>query len=457
MISLRLAAVGLAMALSAQANAAEISVLERGVIGVIGEIVKGDADKFAAIAMTAPAGSVVGLSSGGGSIIESLMIGEAIHARHFATGVPNDRTCASACGLIWLAGGPRYLGTTAKVGFHAAYTLKEGVASEVGSGNALVGAYLTKLGFSYEAVVYLTSAAPSDMTWLHPAEAERMGIEAVIIEKKQEATEETNVAQLPDGSPLERKIMGYVASYYNFWSKGGQDVEGLAQYYRDSVSFYGAMTPLPKIIEEKRKFSARWPVRKYTLKTGTFYVKCSETCSITGVVEWDVASIERNAHSTGAANFVIKFDSSTGRIIAEDGSVLDNHLGKLDTMPQASPPMASFPMPMASQPASPQAPTPSGNGWTPEQTAAAGSASFGAGMADRLEYERWFDGLAPGPYRSGSLFWAENRSLKLAPYCNQPNREPLWIMGCSADKARLDNSDYRRRTDRGYWLGWNSL
>ena len=448
----------LAVAISAPANAAEVAAMERDIIAISGEIVKGDADKFAAIAVTAPADTLVTLSSGGGRIFESMMIGEAIRARHFATGIPNDATCASACGLIWLAGTPRYIGSTGRVGFHAAYIVNEGVASETGNGNALVGAYLTKLGLSYEAIFYITSAGPDDMTWLHLADAKRIGIDAITVEKKvNETPAPPKVAQLPDKSPLEQKVMELIVSYYAFWSRGGTDVEALAQYYKDPAAFYGAVSPLAKIMDEKRKFSVRWPIRRYTLRTNTLFAKCSDFCSITGVVEWDVASVERNAHATGTANFVVKFDPASGRIIAEDGSVLASHSEKLDAMPQASPPVASLPIPAVPQPVLQQAFPPASDGWTPEQVAASGTPSFAAGWADRTDYEKWLKALTPGAYQEGGMFWAENRSVKPTPTCNQANRQPLWIMGCSVSKAKLDNSDYRRRTDRNYRLGWNSL
>jgi len=458
MLSLRIAAISLAMAISAPVKAAEITAVERNLIMISGEIVKGDADKFEAIAVTAPADTLVILSSGGGGIFESMMMGEVIRARHFATGIPNDAICASACGLIWLAGTPRYIGSTGKVGFHAAYVVKEGVASEIGNGNALIGAYLTKLGLSYNAIFYITSASPDGMAWLHPTDAQRLGIDTITIEKKTDETPAPpTVAQLPHGSPLEQKVMGLIVSYYALWSRGGMDVEALAQYYKDSVAFYGAVTPLAKIMDDKRKFSVRWPVRKYTVMTNTLFAKCSDVCSITGVVEWEVASVERNAQSTGTANFVVKFDPASGRIIAEDGSVLASHSEKLDAMPQASPSVAALPIPVAPQPIPQQPLPPAGDDWTPEQVAASGTPSFAAGRVDRTDYEKWFEALAPGAYQEGAMFWAENRSIKPTPTCNQAIRQPLWIMGCSAGKAKLDNSDYRRRTDRNYWLGWNSI
>jgi hypothetical protein len=43
-------------------------------------------------------------------------------------------------------------------------------------GNALVGSYMAKLGFSDLAIVYATEAGPADMRWLTPQNASFLGI-----------------------------------------------------------------------------------------------------------------------------------------------------------------------------------------------------------------------------------------------------------------------------------------
>jgi hypothetical protein len=62
-----------------------------------------------------------------------------------------------------------------RIGFHAAYSSKTG--QETGVGNALVGAYLNKIGLPYSAVIYISQAAPNSMTWLSIADAEKQGID----------------------------------------------------------------------------------------------------------------------------------------------------------------------------------------------------------------------------------------------------------------------------------------
>jgi hypothetical protein len=81
----------------------------------------------------------------------------------FDTLVLDNRTCASACALIWLAGHYRWAAPKAAIGFHAIYYGDGNVSS---GGNALVGAYLRDLGLSLKAIRYLTQAPPNGMEWL---------------------------------------------------------------------------------------------------------------------------------------------------------------------------------------------------------------------------------------------------------------------------------------------------
>ena len=67
------------------------------------------------------------------------------------------------------------MGSNAQIGFHAA---SNGVTHEVtSSGNALIGAYLNKLGLSEQAVVYITDPSPQSIRWLSLSDAQAFGIE----------------------------------------------------------------------------------------------------------------------------------------------------------------------------------------------------------------------------------------------------------------------------------------
>jgi hypothetical protein len=69
------------------------------------------------------------------------------------------------------------MGKTAEVGFEAAYIFNNGAAEQNSTGNALVGAYLNRIGLPDRAIVYITQAAPQSMAWLNLEDAKNEGID----------------------------------------------------------------------------------------------------------------------------------------------------------------------------------------------------------------------------------------------------------------------------------------
>ena len=171
-----LMAIAMGVGICRGSSAAEITVTplsNSAVVVVTGEITEDDDIRFNQ-RVAGMAGVVVSLASPGGKLVPGLNIGITIRKQHFSTIVPDHAICASTCGLIWLAGSTRYMGDGAYVGFHAASQVSDG--SVDGMGNALIGAYISKLGLSYNAVMYLTHAKPEEMAWLTMEQAQRLGI-----------------------------------------------------------------------------------------------------------------------------------------------------------------------------------------------------------------------------------------------------------------------------------------
>ena len=169
---------GLTLLTPASASGAVIAVSAsssdgRQLIIIDGALTRSDGEKFAKIAARIHS-AVVSFNSNGGNLWAGIEIGDVIKSRRFDTMIADGKSCASACALAWLAGDKRFIVGTGKVGFHAAYDAVTG--RETGVGNALVGAYVAKLGLSYLAVVYITKASPSEMTWLNISDAAALGI-----------------------------------------------------------------------------------------------------------------------------------------------------------------------------------------------------------------------------------------------------------------------------------------
>jgi SPOR domain len=183
-----------------RAHAANIEVVPLGtnkpsLVNISGTIDLDDRDVFLR-KIGSLTNAIVAFDSDGGSLIAGLQIGETIRLKNFATLVPDGARCASSCALAWLGGTRRFMGRRAQIGFHAAYNGETGKVTS--TGNALVGAYLNKIGLPYDAVVYITSASPEALTWLSKSDAEKLGIEVSLFSAPAKSTTSQN-PRMPSG------------------------------------------------------------------------------------------------------------------------------------------------------------------------------------------------------------------------------------------------------------------
>jgi hypothetical protein len=176
----------LVMLTSAAANAADITVskVKSGGYAVLidGDIEVGDDEKFNRLTRKIPpGGAMVGLISEGGSLAAGLNIGLTIRDKRFSTLILENTHCLSVCAFAWLAGVERFVTATSYVGFHGAFKLENDKAETSAGGNAVVGAYLARLGFSYDAIYTLTKTKPDDMLWMTGELAQKLGIKATLL------------------------------------------------------------------------------------------------------------------------------------------------------------------------------------------------------------------------------------------------------------------------------------
>lgn len=316
------------------AQGATISVSDLGpnnpaAVFVVGELLASDANTFRS-KVGALSKAVVIFQSDGGSVAAGIQIGETIRLKNFATLVPTQVRCASACALAWLGGARRFMGAGAQVGFHAAYRVEAGRMSETGVGNALIGAYLTRIGLPYSAVVYITQAAPQSMTWLDSSEAAAYGIEVSVLDDGAARKGTASVDEQVSGSgSLEENAARFVVAFVAGWSSTNAiNLAALASAYADKVSYYGSAKMRQEVLIDKRRFSERWPERAYDVRPGSVEVRCSgQTCQVTGLVDWRTRSVLRGASASGIAQFDYEVVPSRGAftILKENGSVVRRH------------------------------------------------------------------------------------------------------------------------------------
>ena len=181
----RLLLAGAALVFIGQANAAQFRhVVENNItyVYVSGGIEANDDNAFGDyIKNLVGQSAVFVLNSPGGNVVAGIKIGIRIREMGWVTVVPSGLTCASACGLMWLAGATRYVGRNARIGFHGAYDPRDEQPST--TGNALIGAYMRDLGMSFETIAWLTKAQSKEMEWITVETAQKYGIVAHTINK----------------------------------------------------------------------------------------------------------------------------------------------------------------------------------------------------------------------------------------------------------------------------------
>lgn len=181
--ALKAIALGLSVLLPATAQAAQISTVQTEVgpiITIVGEIIPGDDRKFDATLATYPNARVVYMRSEGGEVSAALNIGITINERQMRAVVQDGDYCLSACALAWLGSPSRTLYSQSQVGFHAAWRTESGGTQEDGVGNAMIGHYIKSIGLPLEAVIFATSASPTNLSYIPTQHSSWRGIDFIV-------------------------------------------------------------------------------------------------------------------------------------------------------------------------------------------------------------------------------------------------------------------------------------
>jgi len=145
-------------------------------IAISGEIMKGDEQKFKEIALQSD-NAIVYLDGPGGDLGAAIKIGRLVNALGYMTAVSESK-CASACGLIWLAGHFKFLSQNAQVGFHLP-TYSDAIQNggrNISITHILLGAYLANIGISEPSIAHMMDSSKDQIQWLTRSNAKFFGV-----------------------------------------------------------------------------------------------------------------------------------------------------------------------------------------------------------------------------------------------------------------------------------------
>ena len=293
-------------------------------VTVEGDLEAGDHNKFRT-QVGRLTKAVVVFNSDGGNLLAGIEIGKTIRLKSFATVVLDGLRCASACAFAWLGGSPRFMERGARIGFHAAYIESGGRAAESGVGNALLGSYLTQIGLSENAVMYITQAGPRQMTWLTLPDAKQIGIDVLPFEtqtaspqpKQPPAEQQTPAQPSPretSNQTISNRAQLFVKQMYSQFARTNT-VEWLRPLYAQQVLFYGKLISRDEVLSSLRLEIEKWPERNYRLQDTSINATCREgrlgavepvpapmECTVTGRMSWVGRSLARNSLARGGVD-----------------------------------------------------------------------------------------------------------------------------------------------------------
>ena len=147
------------------------------------------------------------------------------------------------------------------------------------------------------------------------------------------------IADTDSGDSLEAKAAATLAWSLRSWSgPNDQALAWLDRAYAESIDHYGKLTVKAKVMEAKKRFAERWPVRAYVSRAHSSTVECdrdSEQCIVTSIIDWDCRSEARGARATGSANLTLKVQLMRDRgaipvmrITGENSSVISRVSGQ---------------------------------------------------------------------------------------------------------------------------------
>jgi hypothetical protein len=372
-----------------------------------GDIDKGDAKRFLAFVDTVKDPKlvqVIKLDSIGGYISESLTMAATIKAMNRPTAVPNNAICASACFFLFAAGTERYVASTAKVGVHRASGTPQADTSSI-----KMAEEYKKMRIPDSIIVKMVTTASDDIAWLTQTDYNAMSVTVINPQPQVASTEQPTARPFKPDQPSQPAPEAQKTPYQLAY----------AECNRLWPRAVGNMVTRVRCLTDADE--------KYWLP------------NLGSDADLGRAFIEYRAQ--------IAAKTDRGEITVDDGVKLVKDY--LDNTTKAREARRAQVTPESQRPTT-------GSVYNPTPTQSPASA-YDAGRRDRIALQDWAYDLE-GPFRDGAEYWASVRSTPEASKgCDLPQRDPRWINGCRAAKAKIEPFDQRRNREPDYKAGWNSV
>ncbi|WP_192384759.1 hypothetical protein [Mesorhizobium silamurunense] len=281
---------------------------------------------------------VIVFNSPGGNVGSAIRLGRMIRAAGLDTLQVRQLQCASACSLAFL-GGVHRIAEPGSIGVHRASfkpadrMSNEEAAARFQLGTAEIISYVIEMGVDPKLMELASSYDKHDIRYLSASEMAELRVTNVEANQSPVGTSQVSTRQIPvpvrapapdAGRQMESVAVAFIKDLIEH--HGDNNDFALAQVqasYAPTVDYYGKLTNLSSIIQDKRNYYQRWPEREYSVRDDSIMVTCADDrCVVSGLYDWVVRSPSTHKQEKGAANF--SYTISIGpypKIIAETGNV----------------------------------------------------------------------------------------------------------------------------------------
>ncbi len=279
----------------------------------------------------------------GGLVHIGLVVAQEVYERDLSTYIPADSYCASACSFVFFAGKNRI--ANGKLGVHQ-ISAPELSGEQAQFGVSDIVATLPKYGVSAEVLGIMFSTPSQDMHFFTPHEVAKYGINregGVAVARVDPARGNSGSAESGQGeianpyassepatpAPVmsdEQKAVNAAALMIQAGSASNEDAMKFThEFYADRVTYFKKNRSKDEILEDKRNYFSRWPVRRFTVDESSLHAKCDDSvCAVAGIFDYHVSSPERGKEAIGTSNFTYVLDFRDGiRIVMEDSEVVN--------------------------------------------------------------------------------------------------------------------------------------
>lgn len=285
-------------------------------------------------AVVSSGAKVIVFNSPGGNVGGAIRLGRMIRAAGLDTLQVRQLQCTSACSLAFL-GGIHRVAEPGSIGIHRAFLKPaDGMSAEeaktrVQFGTAAIISYVVEMGVDPKLIELGSSYDKHDIRYLSASEMAELHVTNVAADQLPEDTSQAATRPNPVSAPApdarqqpESIAVAFVKDLIEH--HGDNDDFALAQIqasYAPQVDYYGKLTNLRSIIQDKRNYYRRWPERVYNVRSESIVVTCAnDRCMVSGVYDWVVSSPSMHMQEKGASNF--GYTISIGpypKVIAETG------------------------------------------------------------------------------------------------------------------------------------------